>query len=169
MSVAALHGCSPDPHAIPDQRTQRPQPWPKVVPANSARSCLRFKDPAQGEVRFDDMARALYSTDASNYRQVPIGVVIPKTISDVIATLGGLFDGTYPLLGRTRQPCAQLCQRACPHARSWRAREVCGGHRAARSIPLSPLKHTAHGGGATHYQSKWQTRFAVSGHVQQLL
>jgi hypothetical protein len=32
-----------------------------------------------GEVRFDDGARALYATDASNYRQVPIGVVIPKT------------------------------------------------------------------------------------------
>src|SRR5437868_12482907 len=31
----------------------------------------------KGEVRFDDAARAIYSTDASNYRQVPIGVVMP--------------------------------------------------------------------------------------------
>jgi FAD/FMN-containing dehydrogenase len=37
-----------------------------------------------GEVRFDDGSRALYATDASNYRQVPIGVVIPKDVDDVI-------------------------------------------------------------------------------------
>src|SRR5579864_764378 len=41
----------------------------------------------EGEVRFDDGARALYATDASNYRQVPIGVVIPKSIEDVIAAV----------------------------------------------------------------------------------
>ncbi|MGZ7031158.1 MAG: hypothetical protein ACXVIJ_04235, partial [Thermoanaerobaculia bacterium] len=32
----------------------------------------------KGEVRFDDGSRALYATDASNYRQVPIGVVLPR-------------------------------------------------------------------------------------------
>ena len=31
------------------------------------------------EVRFDAGSRALYATDASNYRHVPIGVVIPRT------------------------------------------------------------------------------------------
>ena len=41
-----------------------------------------------GEVRFDDGSRAAYSTDASNYRQMPIGVVVPKTIDDVITTVG---------------------------------------------------------------------------------
>lgn len=40
-----------------------------------------------GEVRFDDGSRALYATDASNYRQVPIGVVIPKDVDDVIKTV----------------------------------------------------------------------------------
>ena len=34
-------------------------------------------DRVDGEVRFDDGSRAAYSTDASNFRQVPIGVVIP--------------------------------------------------------------------------------------------
>jgi len=33
-----------------------------------------------GEVRFDDGSRALYATDGSNYRQVPIGVVIPRSV-----------------------------------------------------------------------------------------
>lgn len=32
----------------------------------------------EGEVRFDTGTKALYATDASNYRQVPIGVVLPK-------------------------------------------------------------------------------------------
>jgi hypothetical protein len=41
----------------------------------------------QGEVRFDDGSRALYATDASNYRQVPIGVVVPRSIEDVVATI----------------------------------------------------------------------------------
>jgi len=39
-----------------------------------------------GEVRFDSGARSLYSTDSSNYRQVPIGVVIPRNIDDVVET-----------------------------------------------------------------------------------
>ena len=37
-----------------------------------------------GEVRFDDGSRALYSTDGSNYRQVPIGVVIPPSVPMII-------------------------------------------------------------------------------------
>jgi FAD/FMN-containing dehydrogenase/Fe-S oxidoreductase len=39
-----------------------------------------------GEVRFGSASRALYATDASNFRQVPIGVVIPQTLDDVVAT-----------------------------------------------------------------------------------
>ena len=37
-----------------------------------------LKAKIDGEVRFDEGSRALYATDASNYRQVPIGVVIPE-------------------------------------------------------------------------------------------
>ncbi|MGY4158483.1 FAD/FMN-containing dehydrogenase/Fe-S oxidoreductase [Bradyrhizobium sp. USDA 4461] len=40
-----------------------------------------------GEVRFDAGSRALYATDASNYRQVPIGVVIPRSAAAVTTTL----------------------------------------------------------------------------------
>src|SRR5438105_5083163 len=39
----------------------------------------------RGEVRFSDGDRALYSTDSSNYRQIPIGVVLPRDRNDVIA------------------------------------------------------------------------------------
>jgi hypothetical protein len=40
-----------------------------------------------GEVRFDKSARMLYSTDASNYQIEPVGVVIPKSVDDVQATI----------------------------------------------------------------------------------
>jgi len=38
----------------------------------------------EGEVRFDSLSQALYSTDASVYQQKPIGVVIPRSREDVI-------------------------------------------------------------------------------------
>ena len=53
-----------------------------------------------GEVRFDDGSRALYATDASNYRQVPIGVVLPKTVDDVIATVALARKFGAPILAR---------------------------------------------------------------------
>jgi FAD/FMN-containing dehydrogenase/Fe-S oxidoreductase len=53
-----------------------------------------------GEVRFDDGTRALYAVDGSNYRQVPIGVVIPKTIDEVIQTVVIARKHNAPLLPR---------------------------------------------------------------------
>jgi FAD/FMN-containing dehydrogenase/Fe-S oxidoreductase len=38
----------------------------------------------EGEVRFDRISRALYSTDASVYQIEPLGVVVPKTREDII-------------------------------------------------------------------------------------
>lgn len=37
-----------------------------------------------GETRFDDGSRAMYANDASKFRQVPIGVVVPATLEDVV-------------------------------------------------------------------------------------
>jgi FAD/FMN-containing dehydrogenase/Fe-S oxidoreductase len=53
-----------------------------------------------GEVRFDDGYRALYAVDGSNYRQTPIGVVIPRTIEDVIQTVALARKYGAPLLPR---------------------------------------------------------------------
>ncbi len=47
----------------------------------------RLKAEIRGEVRFDLGSRALYAADASNYRQLPIGVVVPRDASDVEAAL----------------------------------------------------------------------------------
>jgi FAD/FMN-containing dehydrogenase/Fe-S oxidoreductase len=53
-----------------------------------------------GEVRFDDGSRALYATAASNYRQVPIGVVIPRDEDDVVAAVEACREHDVPILGR---------------------------------------------------------------------
>jgi FAD/FMN-containing dehydrogenase/Fe-S oxidoreductase len=54
----------------------------------------------RGEIRFDKSTRALYATDGSNYRQVPIGVVIPRDKEDVRATVAICRDHRAPLLAR---------------------------------------------------------------------
>src|SRR5438045_632313 len=54
----------------------------------------------RGEVRFSAGDRALYATDASNYRQVPIGIVMPQTIDDIVATIEICRSHDAPLLGR---------------------------------------------------------------------
>ncbi|HEX5169376.1 MAG TPA: FAD-linked oxidase C-terminal domain-containing protein [Cyclobacteriaceae bacterium] len=59
-----------------------------------------LKRKLQGEVRFDEGSRALYSTDASNYRQIPIGVVIPKNEKDIIDTVSLCKKYKAPILSR---------------------------------------------------------------------
>src|SRR5881392_3553965 len=54
----------------------------------------------RGEVRLDDGSRALYATDASNYRQVPIGVVIPRDADDLIQTMAIAREFEAPVLAR---------------------------------------------------------------------
>ena len=54
----------------------------------------------RGEVRFDDGSRALYATDGSNYRQVPIGVVLPRDDDGVIATISLARKYGAPILCR---------------------------------------------------------------------
>jgi FAD/FMN-containing dehydrogenase/Fe-S oxidoreductase len=57
-------------------------------------------DRVRGEVRFDDGSRALYATDASNYRQVPIGVVIPRDVDDVVHAVAAARECGVPVLPR---------------------------------------------------------------------
>ena len=60
----------------------------------------RLKATVGGEVRFDDASRALYATDASNYRQVPIGLILPRDTADVIATIAACREFGAPVLSR---------------------------------------------------------------------
>jgi FAD/FMN-containing dehydrogenase/Fe-S oxidoreductase len=54
----------------------------------------------RGEVRFDRGSRALYATDGSNYRQVPIGVVLPHDVDDVLFAISVCREFGAPLLCR---------------------------------------------------------------------
>jgi FAD/FMN-containing dehydrogenase/Fe-S oxidoreductase len=54
----------------------------------------------RGEVRFDAGSRALYATDASNYRQVPIGVVVPRDAEDVVEAVAVCRRFGAPFLSR---------------------------------------------------------------------
>src|SRR5579871_137303 len=56
-------------------------------PAHAGALARDLRAAIEGEVRFDAGTRSVYSTDASNYRQVPIGVVVPHSIEDVQRTI----------------------------------------------------------------------------------
>jgi FAD/FMN-containing dehydrogenase/Fe-S oxidoreductase len=76
---------------------------PRVAdfPSGEARALeSELKKRIEGEVRFDSGSRALYATDGSNYRQVPIGVVVPRTIEDVLIAVEQSRRFGAPLLAR---------------------------------------------------------------------
>ncbi len=59
-----------------------------------------LKKNVRGEVRFDLGSRALYAADASNYRQLPIGVIFPRDAEDVQAALGACWATGAAVLPR---------------------------------------------------------------------
>src|SRR6202007_1947245 len=61
---------------------------------------LELRVAVKGEVRFDPGSRGAYSMDASNYRQVPIGLVIPVDEPDVIAAVSICRKFGAPILSR---------------------------------------------------------------------
>jgi FAD/FMN-containing dehydrogenase/Fe-S oxidoreductase len=72
-----------------------------AIPTADARALSgELKKRIDGEVRFDKGARALYSTDGSNYRQVPIGVVIPRHKGDVETAVEWARRFGAPILSR---------------------------------------------------------------------
>jgi FAD/FMN-containing dehydrogenase/Fe-S oxidoreductase len=60
----------------------------------------RLRATVRGEVRFDPASRALYAADASNYRQLPIGVVLPLDADDTIATVAACREFGAAVLSR---------------------------------------------------------------------
>jgi FAD/FMN-containing dehydrogenase/Fe-S oxidoreductase len=74
---------------------------PTVLSPSASReveSTLRAR--VSGEVDFGAGARALYAADASNYRQTPIGLVLPRTTDDVIETVRTCREYGIPILPR---------------------------------------------------------------------
>jgi FAD/FMN-containing dehydrogenase/Fe-S oxidoreductase len=78
----------------------RPSHWrhPRV---DVGRLQLELRKNVEGEVRFDAGSIQMYSLDGSNYQQMPIGVVVPKSIEDAIATVDACRRYGAPLLSRT--------------------------------------------------------------------
>ncbi|MGC2329038.1 MAG: FAD-linked oxidase C-terminal domain-containing protein [Candidatus Sulfotelmatobacter sp.] len=87
----------PDRFVEPAQASKSSQ-----VDAAGLEAALRaqIRGGSPGDIRFDAGARALYSTDGSNYRQVPIGVVLPRDVDDVLATVSLCRQFGAPLLCR---------------------------------------------------------------------
>jgi len=67
---------------------------------NAAKLEAALRRNVRGDVRFDNGSRALYATDGSNYRQVPIGVVLPRDADDVTATVALAHELGSPILCR---------------------------------------------------------------------
>ena len=60
----------------------------------------RLKNNIEGHVHFDPYTVGRYSTDASIYQVAPFGVVIPKTIQDLVAAVEIAADYNIPILPR---------------------------------------------------------------------
>jgi len=97
----------PTARSISDLRYTRPllsRKITRLMPDNTTSTsdalAAVLRSRIQGEVRFDPGSRALYATDASNYRQVPIGVVLPRNNDDVLAAISACREFGAPLLCR---------------------------------------------------------------------
>ncbi len=81
-------------------------PEPVMVPPAPARDIdlvaleRELRMAVDGEVRFDDGSRAAYSTDASNYRLVPLGVVVPRAVEAAVAAVDVCRRHNAPVLSR---------------------------------------------------------------------
>jgi FAD/FMN-containing dehydrogenase/Fe-S oxidoreductase len=60
----------------------------------------QLKAAVRGEVKFDMGSRALYAADASNYRQLPVGVILPRDAADVEAALAACRSVGAAVLAR---------------------------------------------------------------------
>jgi FAD/FMN-containing dehydrogenase/Fe-S oxidoreductase len=73
-------------------------PQHRAIDLDGLQSALA--DRVDGEVRFDDGTRAAYSTDASNFRQVPIGVVVPRSVEAVVDAVAVCAEFGAPIVSR---------------------------------------------------------------------
>jgi FAD/FMN-containing dehydrogenase/Fe-S oxidoreductase len=73
-----------------------------VQVSEDVRQALAFalRRELRGEVRFDPGSRHLFATDASNYRHVPAGVVVPRDVDDVVAAIAVCRDHGVPVTTR---------------------------------------------------------------------
>ena len=107
IQIARVSGKLAGTTAIPTTNSPRmPDSFVEIASAartssvDAAALAEALRGRVRGEVRFDSGSRALYATDGSNYRQVPIGVVLPRDVDDVIATIALAREYGAPILCR---------------------------------------------------------------------
>jgi FAD/FMN-containing dehydrogenase/Fe-S oxidoreductase len=84
---------------LPPPTSRPPEPVdPDRVDLTALEADLRRR--VDGEVRFDNGSRGAYSTDASNYRLPPLGVVEPRTVEAAVEAAAVCREHGVPLLSR---------------------------------------------------------------------
>ena len=71
-----------------------------MVNTDNSKLVMRLKQEVQGDILFDDFSRGRYSTDASIYQLMPVGIVIPASEDDVQIALQIAVEEGVPLLPR---------------------------------------------------------------------
>ncbi len=60
-----------------------------------------LKEELSGGIRFDNISKALYATDASVYREIPLGVAYPKSTDDIKLLVQAAKNNNFSLIPRT--------------------------------------------------------------------
>src|SRR5437667_12818866 len=152
MPVSRFVTAGPRPRAETGGREPVRSP---VSAADALASDLR--DAIAGEVRFTQGDRALYATDSSNYRQVPIGVVIPRTVDDIVGAMDVCRRHGAPVLARGAGTsiAGQCCNVAVIIDGSKHLNHIIGIDPSARTAHVQPgvrlddLRHAANSHGLT--------------------
>src|SRR5579884_3325845 len=98
MSASRVPLISPDELKKPIET--RPSDWKSPKNIDEAGLEAELRGTIEGEVRFDAGSKAMYAVDASNYRQVPMGVVVPRSKEDVVQAVAACRKFGAPLLSR---------------------------------------------------------------------
>src|SRR5436190_18884304 len=106
--LVALTPPAHTPSTLPDS-SHHPSKHKTFAKAHELERSLR--EVIKGEVRFGEGDRALYATDGSNYRQIPIGVVVPRDAEDVMETFALCREFGAPITSRGAG--TSLCGQCC--------------------------------------------------------
>ena len=100
----------------------------------------RLSRELEGEVLFDAFSRGRYSTDASVYQIQPLGVVVPRTRQDVLASIQIAAEHDVPLLprGAGTSQCGQTVGEAVVIDASKYLREVRAFDPETRTVAVDP-------------------------------
>ena len=121
----------------------------EVSPQHRSEIGRRLDGAVAGQVMFDAPSRGRYATDASVYQIMPLGVVVPKSLDDVVATMQIAREEGVPVLprgGGTSQ-CGQTVNSAIVLDLSKHLNKLIEFDREARTAVVEPglvLDHLNH-------------------------